>query len=255
MEKLILRVGNTWKLQVDATCVTQFNTITHQVSCLWNNICKAQIFFKKNIILKQRFQSVIFGWNLGILNHLCDSFIFKLLWFSTKFTKISNFLSTSDLPELWMKVFNRYVCPMAEIPFYIHVLQYFFFSCAVLYGTDLFFPPTVWCRIFEQKKNISSVKHDVTMLLSWPLMWFTGKKYWTEMQMRSLRQNGDSSHGNSCYMVEYEGIAFSFEYVNSLGQGLQHEESYREVQTCFWAHRRFSHVTFSHICSLPKQLG
>lgn len=33
VEKLILRVGNTWKLQVDATCVTQFNKIMHYVSC------------------------------------------------------------------------------------------------------------------------------------------------------------------------------------------------------------------------------
>lgn len=29
---------------------------------------------------------------------------------------------------------------MAEIPFYIHVLQYVFFSCAFLYGTDLSSP-------------------------------------------------------------------------------------------------------------------
>lgn len=29
---------------------------------------------------------------------------------------------------------------MAEIPLYIHVLRYFFFSYAVLYGIDLFSP-------------------------------------------------------------------------------------------------------------------
>lgn len=77
----------------------QFSTITHQVSCSWYNICKAQTLFKKNIILKERFQSVEFQWNLGSLNNLCHSCTFKFLWFSAKFTTISNFLSTS---ELWM---------------------------------------------------------------------------------------------------------------------------------------------------------
>lgn len=45
MEKIMLRVGNTWKLLVDTTCVTQVNTIMHQVSCSWYNICNAQTFF------------------------------------------------------------------------------------------------------------------------------------------------------------------------------------------------------------------